>query len=426
MGTRLRRYARLVRSPWFLGRLLPPLLTLVAALLVLFMGVCDGPLGLRGETHDAATAAATFGEPGAPPLWPWERLGVDGRFAGLTDAPPPETDLLPGVRGTEYVTQCSTDPRARHERNPKPVDNVTLHTSEENAGAAGVDAVCRYHSRTLGWGRAGYHYYVSQTGRLYQTLDLTTLAYAQKADNPGSITVVLQGSANRNVPSDAQLDTLRVLWPALAARYGLGPDDLLDHATWSARDQALLRAGRWTRAAELVNDHTDVGSSFKADGWGLRQLVRPAGAPSGTRALPGLGAFRVPDLPVRSRFNGTVTYYEPTGRPAASGLPYDGNAHTGASWLLTDDQLPADDPRRRDCHDSPTYGAVICPAFPWQTVVRVCRQDRPAACTRVSLIDTGEMKSNELDLSPVAFRELGALREGRIAVTVTVVGYLRP
>jgi hypothetical protein len=398
-------FSGLVRIEWVRAHPWRPAALLGTTLLLgLYLtGTFDGILGLRGEDGRPQPGPGEEpGEPGPPPLDAAERLGyLLGPFGFFSFGPTPAPrELAPGLPVVDYVEACSTAPRREHERSSGAPLTLTVHTSEENV-AEGFRAVCRYHSQTLGWGRAGYHFWIGQDGRIVQLLDLTTKPYAQKTHNDRDLSVVLQGQAGRNVPTEQQLSSLARLANHLFLQFP-SIRQVMGHRDWTRRDQADP-----AMPDELKNDHTDPGPNWDASGYGLHGLLAAVRAPTN---VP------VPALAVRARQTGDATYYLPSGRPTASGQPYDGRAHTAAVWLIPPEAIPEDDPRRRFCRDSPGLGRAICPAYPFGTVLRVCLASEESRCTRVLVNDTGLMTGPALDLSPVAFKDLAPLGRGRLRV----------
>ncbi len=397
--SRLGRVQRLAavgkrRRRLFLASLGPFVLSVSLAGLLVF-GLADDWAGWRGnETRDPQTVASLYDDPGAPPLTWQERLGIVTRSitlpgsetAGLLAAPEPaQTALYPGVLGVEYVSRCSTVPVSQMERNPDPGAFVTYHTTEEMSGP---DAVCRYHATDLGWGRAGYQYYITQAGLIYRLVPDTVKPYAQLTHNAG-ITIAFQGMASRNVPSEAQTSAVYRLTRAIVTAYpSLGPEDIKGHVDWTNQDQAEVRAGTWPREAALANTHVDPGQNWLPNRFGLTTFVASIRQP---------GSVPRPSLTPGDQMSGTASYYNVTGNPTASGEPYDGKLLTGATWLVQGQ-----------------------PAYPFQSWLRICWGAR---CVPVRINDTGAfVPPRIIDLSPRAFGSLSPLSRGVLDVTVTYLG----
>lgn len=384
-------------------------------------GHADGRIPVPGEPTAQTSALDLTGA----------RTATLARFvtAGLGLAPLPTVALpLPDGRTLTCTDLTRSlpghgDPAGWEKSGP--IQHITIHS-------AGVDgdtdpyAVANYHVMSLGWDHIGYGWVVRRTGDCAKTLPDGTLVFAQLLGNPGDQAVMLSGQ--RDYPP-AQLATLTDLTVALAARYGVPPAGVKFHCDWSLEDQAAVRAGTWAHAASLVNNHVDphlrLSDCVGSDHFGLRDVVAASRSASTPAPPAALGSYPVPSLVTLSKVAAGLTYYLPTGRPAASGTTYDGKAHTMATYLLTRDQLADDDPRVRDCHVSPTLGTTVCPAYPWGTVFRLCRADNPSRCSRAAITDTGllDPERERFDASPTVFGELGNLREGRIQVVATLVGF---
>lgn len=379
-----KRYWRLAKSRRFLLSIGPLVLSLMFAFAFVVVGVFDGALGLTGERHDPQ---AEYGEVGAPPLTAGDRVAaLASRLpldtAGIAGAPLPIVDLLPGVRGVNYAAQCSNQPAAQMER-AGTIRHITVHTSEEDAGSAGADAVCRYGNQL--YDRTFYNWYIFQTGQIYQTLPEGVKPYAQLTRNAGDVAVVLQGRSNVDVPSEAQLSALYRLIPALATRYHLTAADLYGHRDWSRLD-----ATDPTINDALKNNHTDPGTSWDRDHWGLGAKITATNQPS---SVPR------PDLTRGAQMSGTASYYNPTGNPTANGEKYDGKALTGATWLVDGK-----------------------PAYPFGSWLRVCLADG-SKCAVYRVNDTGAFVPPRVaDLSPRAFDLLAPRSKGVVNVTLTYLG----
>lgn len=405
----------------------------------------DDVADLRGARRDPEPARADYGEPGAPPLEIGDRFTALASKAGLLAGMPlartaaPTIVLAPGFSATNYIERCNTDPPERHERNSKPVQTITIHTTEETSG---VDAVCRYHSGL--WGRIGYNWYIYLTGVVYQTLPEGVKPYAQKTHNDGDVSIALQGRTNVNAPSAAQVPALERLVRAIALRNPqLDPDDVYDHGDWSDRDQAAIRAGTWRHAESLANDHSDIGQGWAALKPRLQSAIRlaradptpgPGPAPQPSPSPPasdyrppnavgiarGFWVYPRPNQATGSTTVGQATYYADQfdGRPTASGVTFSqADPYLAATFLVADGAGAGGSERTR-------------PAWLFGSWLRVTHVDT-GAIVDVRIVDTGGTRPGDprtgfgpphiIDLSKAGFERLAPLSRGRLNIRATVM-----
>lgn len=410
-------------------------LTVAVASLVLIVGVADsslhplppaGSLEADGRVADDLPDTATAGTLAARQFT--TRLNTLGRATlGLVGAAKvPDADMGGGVVCQDVRGLVASDGNPAGWPKLTDVQYVAVHsTGTPDSTPLDAFAVANYHVNTAGWEHLGYHVVVLRDGGCQYALDTKYQGYHAFRWNRNSVAMALVGVSDY---TPAQLDTYHRLVGAWLRRYGLTDDRVLGHRDFSRLDREALARGE--RLPTEPNSHVDPCPGSAPCGWerdrlGLNPYLLTAGSTAVSSPQP--GEVLVPSLAVRSVVtNVTATYYLPTGRPTSSGQPYTGAAHTAATWLVPPEALPPGDPRLPLCRMSGLLQKVVCPAYPWQSVLRVCRVPQPAPCTRVAITDSGAFQPTDanrggVDLAPVAFAELAPLTRGRVEVQITVL-----
>lgn len=127
------------------------------------------------------------------------------------------------------------------------------------------EAVDRYH-KALGWGRIGYHYFITADGHIHDGRgDGDVGAHTKEQSmNYKSLGICLAGNFDKEMPSQAQIDSLRDLLSELSKKYNIPPERIVPHrhfATYKSCYGRLL-PDDWARSLltnqEEKNDMLDV------------------------------------------------------------------------------------------------------------------------------------------------------------------------
>ena len=122
-------------------------------------------------------------------------------------------------------------------RDTSSIDRIVVHqTDTEDQGQFSAYAIANYHVNTNDWAGIGYHYLITDDGKIYQTNrdDLTT--YHASGWNSRSIGIAITGnhvigsnSENYDIISKKKYNALVFLLAKLSNKYNLKTDDIVGH-----------------------------------------------------------------------------------------------------------------------------------------------------------------------------------------------------
>lgn len=124
----------------------------------------------------------------------------------------------------------------------KPVRYITVHHdgmepfygNSTGATASRLDAIRRAHrGMPQPWGDIGYHFAVDRSGRVWACRPVTYQGAHVKNHNEGNIGIVCLGNFERQSPTPAQLQGLRVQLSVLMARYNVSSRNVRTHREWA-------------------------------------------------------------------------------------------------------------------------------------------------------------------------------------------------
>jgi len=93
----------------------------------------------------------------------------------------------------------------------------------------GPEFIARYHVEKQGWPGIGYHYFIDQEGKIYQTNPLEIISYHARAYNSSGIGICLAGDFTSSIPPGAQIMALGHLCAYLLEKLRLGKEAIVGH-----------------------------------------------------------------------------------------------------------------------------------------------------------------------------------------------------
>ena len=120
---------------------------------------------------------------------------------------------------TNITSQLPTN-GSYEKRKLNTIDRIVIHHSAGAATATPED-FARWHIQDHNWPGIGYHYYIGTDGKIQQTNSLNTVSYhAGYEANLKGIAIVLPGNFNNEMPTDAQLKSMKNIIQILKLRFG--------------------------------------------------------------------------------------------------------------------------------------------------------------------------------------------------------------
>ena len=112
--------------------------------------------------------------------------------------------------------------------------------------------VDEYH-KSLGWGKIGYHYFIDKTGLLTQGRADAEEGAHTIGYNTKSLGICLAGNFDATLPTEVQINTLKVLLIKLANAYVIPLEKIVPHRFAQSKTcYGKLLADNWAR--KLITD----------------------------------------------------------------------------------------------------------------------------------------------------------------------------
>ncbi len=123
-----------------------------------------------------------------------------------TPPPPPTPPVKPAPHIENITAGLKQHPSLRFET--RPVNQIGLIIVHHTAVAPtiGADRIAEHRVDKQGWPGIGYHYFITDDGRLQQTNELTTAATHAGSYNAASIGVCFAGDFTQAGPTPAQIE----------------------------------------------------------------------------------------------------------------------------------------------------------------------------------------------------------------------------
>lgn len=93
----------------------------------------------------------------------------------------------------------------------------------------GPEFIARYHVEKQGWPGIGYHYFIDQKGKIYQTNPLEIVSYHTRAYNSSAVGICLAGDFTSTIPPMAQISALGHLCAYLLEKLNLSKEAIVGH-----------------------------------------------------------------------------------------------------------------------------------------------------------------------------------------------------
>ncbi len=118
------------------------------------------------------------------------------------------------------------------------VRHLTVHHAGSHTGTTGPERYRiwqRLHMDERGWGDIAYHMIIAIDGTVYWARDLAMRGDTGTNYDPDRhFLVVVEGGFDVDVPTDAQLDRLRVVLAWASSRFDVSPNRIRGHRDWAA------------------------------------------------------------------------------------------------------------------------------------------------------------------------------------------------
>ena len=183
---------------------------------------------IRGQTT-SGVANAPPSMPDAPPM----------KKASIP--PPPQRQPAASAERVAIVPRSAwTDAPVGDNADPMgPIRHLTVHHTGEHLSSTGIAdrellrRIDHHHQANLGWAAIGYHLLIGADGTVYEGRPLRWQgAHCGGSNNCNNIGISVIGEFDANLPSAAQLRTLRRLLGDLRTRYDLGIREVYGHRDW--------------------------------------------------------------------------------------------------------------------------------------------------------------------------------------------------
>ncbi len=112
---------------------------------------------------------------------------------------------------TEYEKRLSTDVIVIH------------HSGFPDGRDSTSEAIHRFHQETNGWAGIGYHYFIRKDGMIEQGRRPDMVGAHVYGHNKNSVGICLSGNFDFQTPTEAQMDSVKLLTAWLCGKYGLDP-----------------------------------------------------------------------------------------------------------------------------------------------------------------------------------------------------------
>jgi hypothetical protein len=119
------------------------------------------------------------------------------------------------------ICQLPRHPTKRYEtRQMGAIEYVVIHHSAVPGDVPAAE-IARFHVKHMGWPGIGYHFYIDDQRRIFQTNALTTVCYHAGEQDPVSVGVCVGGNFTKVVPGPAQIQSAAHLVAWLLQECGL-------------------------------------------------------------------------------------------------------------------------------------------------------------------------------------------------------------
>jgi len=96
-------------------------------------------------------------------------------------------------------------------------------------GHESIQSIDRYHVKTKGWNAIGYHFIIGTEGEIYEGRPETVVGAHVKNDNTNNIGINIYCNSNVEVPTDAQIKSLKDLLIYLTNKYNINDKRIYGH-----------------------------------------------------------------------------------------------------------------------------------------------------------------------------------------------------
>jgi N-acetylmuramoyl-L-alanine amidase len=161
----------------------------------------------------------------APGEKPW--LGVNPNHT-----PDLESDL--GLK-VVHRHQWGAKPSKSNSSPMNGIKRITLHHTSEYPGMnqltdrQTIQAIARYHRDSLNWADIGYHYLIGRDGKIYEGRPVSLQGAHTGGHNTHNLGISVIGHFVKNLPSDRQLNTLKILLSSKLKEHDLSISKLYGH-----------------------------------------------------------------------------------------------------------------------------------------------------------------------------------------------------
>lgn len=140
--------------------------------------------------------------------------------------PPPAPPVKPAPRIENITAQLKQHPSLRFETRPMNQIGLIIVHHTAIAPNIGADRVAEHRVDKQGWPGIGYHYFITNDGRIQQTNDLTAAATHAGSYNSASIGVCFAGDFTQVGPTPAQIEAGAQLMAWLLRQFNLDVTDV--------------------------------------------------------------------------------------------------------------------------------------------------------------------------------------------------------